>query len=321
VAGHNHVSVVEVLGIDKFRRLGGTLEVTPEAIRKAMEWEHRNAKRVARRDVKVIDCYRKLGDIKIDGSLSDWEGIEPTQLMTDDYAQIHGIAHNASFRITYDDTNLYAAYETRNMGPLRNSGNQWDRLFKSGAAVDLQLGMDPAADPGRREAVAGDLRLLMTYMGRRPVAVVYRPVAPGAAGEEAWEVVSPVWKMSFDSVKILDDVRMAHSGSGRSYVVEAAIPLKAIGLRIQAGVRLKLDWGALATDDDGTAVLSRNYWANKATAILSDAPSEAALHPDLWGYVRFFGRTRQGLRMAEPKDLLGGGEGGEDDITLELEEE
>ena len=76
----------------------------------------------------------------------------------------------------------------------------------------------------------------------------------------------------------------------------------------------------LAADKHGTVVVSRNYWSNQATAVLSDAPSEAALHPDLWGYVRFFGTARHGLRPAEPKDLLRGTEEEEDTIKLELDE-
>ena len=38
---------------------------------------------------------------------------------------------------------------------------------------------------------------------------------------------------------------------------------------------------------DGTEVLRRVYWANRATQIVSDAPSEARLHPHLWGHVVF----------------------------------
>ena len=71
----------------------------------------------------------------------------------------------------------------------------------------------------------------------------------------------------------------------------------------------------------GTVVLVRHYWANKATSILSDAPSEAALHPDLWGYVRFFDKNARGIRMAEPKDLTPAGKATDDGIKLELEEE
>jgi hypothetical protein len=123
---------------------------------------------------------------------------------------------------------------------------------------------------------------------------------------------------------------MARAGGGDRYVVEAAVPLDALGIRLPQGagvtagypVRLKLDWGVLATDPDGSVVLGRHYWANKATSILSDAPSEAALHPDLWGYVRFFDRASKGIHAVEPKDLVPAkGKQRDDGIKLELEEE
>jgi len=72
-----------------------------------------------------------------------------------------------------------------------------------------------------------------------------------------------------------------------SFTVEAAIPLKDIGLRIKNGMLLKMDWGILSADESGTRVVRRSYWSNKATAMVSDAPTEARLHPDLWGYIRF----------------------------------
>jgi len=295
-------------------------------VRKAHEWEHAHAKQVARRDVKVLDCYRALAPIKVDASLNDWDGVEPVPLVTEDYAKIHGIHHNASFRMAYDERHLYVGYEVRGLGPPKNSGNQWDKLFKTGAAVDLHLGADPKADPARRQAVAGDLRLLMTWMGGKPIAVLYRPVAPEAKPDERWDVVSPVWKLSFDLVRIVASVAMASSGGADRYVVEVAIPLDALGLNLAGGtgvspVRLKLDWGVLATDAGGTVVLGRHYWANKATSVLSDAPSEAALHPDLWGYVRFFDRSAKGIRMTEPKDLTPAGKATDDGLKLELEED
>jgi hypothetical protein len=72
-------------------------------------------------------------------------------------------------------------------------------------------------------------------------------------------------------------------------VFEAAVPLVALGLVPKEGLRLKMDWGVLVADRDGNAVTRRVYWANKATDIIADAPSEARLHPDLWGAVRFHG--------------------------------
>jgi hypothetical protein len=74
---------------------------------------------------------------------------------------------------------------------------------------------------------------------------------------------------------------MAFRGGTDSFTVEAAIPLKDIGLRIKNGMLLKMDWGILSADESGTRVVRRSYWSNKATAMVSDAPTEARLHPDL----------------------------------------
>jgi len=314
VAGHNHASVVEVKGIDDVKRLSGSVEVTGELVRSIGDWERADARRKARGDVKVADLRPVSKRPTIDGSIDDWGSVEPLQLFTPEYGKIHGIPYNSTFRSAYDATHLYVACETRQMGPLKNSGNQWDRLFKTGGAVDLQLGVDSEAPPGREKPVAGDLRLLMTYMGDEPVAVLYRPVAPDAPRSDAWKAVSPVWEVSFDQVKRLDGVRMARAETANGYTFEAAIPLKAIGLVPKPQTRLKLDWGVLATDPDGTQVLHRSYWSNKATSILSDAPTEAALHPALWGTLRILGRggtSADNPLLRDDKDI--------DDIELELE--
>jgi hypothetical protein len=50
---------------------------------------------------------------------------------------------------------------------------------------------------------------------------------------------------------------------------------------------LKMDWGLLVSGPEGHDVLRRVYWANQATQIVADAPSEARLTPHLWGTVLF----------------------------------
>ena len=275
VAGHNHASVVEVGGIDKFRRLRGTFTVTPESLRTAQAWEFDQQNKQAYERGSVIDCFRSKNPVRIDGSPDDWELAS---------AEIEG---QARFRVTYDDKYLYLCYETSNMGPMKNTGEQWDRLFKTGASVDLQMSVDSNADDARRGPVAGDFRLLMTKTGKKFTAVIYRPVVPGTAQRDEWEVISPVSRVAFDQVKKLDDVRMACRGGDKNYCFEAVVPLKTIGLKITPDLRLRFDWGVLVSGKDGNEVLRRVYWSNKATSIVADAPSEAALHPDLWGHIRF----------------------------------
>ena len=316
VAGHNHASVVEVLGIENFKRLSGEVTVTADDVRKAQAWHLDQQSRDVYARAAVIDCSRCAMPIKIDGSVEDWDE-KPNA----------SIGSEAQFRISFDDKYLYVCYETKQMGPLKNTGGQWDRLFKSGAAVDLQMCSEPAADPTRRAPARGDFRLLMTLMKSdvpvrgEPTSVIYRPVVPGTPEEQAWEVVSPVFRVTFDQVRKLDDVRMAHRTTDDGYVLEAAIPLKSIDLKIGPDMRTRLDWGVLVSGKDGNEVMRRVYWSNKATAIISDAPSEAMLHPDLWGNIRFHAGGAKGPSALNPGEGPEGDDGGGEKFVDEIEED
>src|SRR5690606_16958917 len=98
------------------------------------------------------------------------------------------------------------------------------------------------------------------------------------------------------------------------YVAEGAVPLSTLGLKITDGLRIKFDWGMLVTDASGNQVNQRIYWANKATAIVADAPSEAVLTPHLWGHMIFRNRARDvAAQQASDQEL--GRESDSDDAT------
>ncbi len=276
VAGHNHASIVEIVGMDRFKRFSGEISVDTGALTATQTWERETGTQKVYARAPVIDCYRMAAPPKLDGKFNGWPSVG---------AELDG---NAKFRIGYDDENLYLAYEIDQRGPLKNQGKQWDYLFKTGASVDLQIGVDPNAPEDRRAPVAGDLRLLLTFMGDDPVGVLYQAVVPGAPAEKAWQAVSGVGSVSFDRVTRLEKTKFMSIGDNDHYVAQAAIPLAALGLKITPELRLKMDWGILTSGPDGTEVLQREYWANKVTTqITADTPSEAALHPELWGHIRF----------------------------------
>ena len=275
VAGHNHISILEVLGLEQCRRLGGELTITSEEVRKAQQWETRRQHEEVYQRAPVVDVYRLRKPPEMDGKLDDWGPPDAE------------IPEGAELRLGYDDVNLYVACSTRSLGPLINKGHEWDRLFKTGAAVDLQIGTSAAASEDRKMPQPGDVRLLMTVVDQRPVAVLYRPVVPGTPPEKVWRVVSPVGETTIDEVKRLEGVRMARSGGPNQYILQAAVPLAALGLKPEPGLRLKLDWGVLVSGPSGSEVLRRVTWANHASQIVADAPSEARLQPNLWGHARF----------------------------------
>jgi hypothetical protein len=277
VAGHNHISILEVVGLDKYERLGGEIAVTADDVRKAKEWESQRQKEQLYVRSPVIDAYRVKSIPAFDGKLGGWGA-------PDAY-----LPEGAAFRIGYDDQYLYLAWDVNNLGPLKNTGRDWQRLFKSGAAVDLHLATDPSAKPDRQAPEAGDIRLLLTFGDKKPMAVLYRPVVPGTPADKAFRVVSPVGETIIDRVEQLSGVKLVRGGLDNRYTLEAAIPLAAIGLKPLPGLRLKMDWGVLVSGPDGTEVIRRVYWANRAWQIVADAPSEARLHPHLWGHVVFHG--------------------------------
>jgi hypothetical protein len=307
VAGHNHVSVVEVTGFEKFKRLGGALTVTQKDVDAAMEWDRKVQSRKLYEAAKMIECRRRKGGITPDGNPAEWE------LTT---AALDG--RDASLAMAYDDANLYVCFTVRGSGPLKNTGNDWHRLFKTGAAVDLQIGVDPRADSKRKDLAVGDCRLLMTLTGEGPTAVVYQPNAPGSKPDQAWEARTGVGQAGFDRVVKLPEVRLAARSDEKGYCAEAVIPLGSLGLTIVPDAAYKFDWGILASGPEGDAVLERVYWANPQTAMLADEAIEAQLHPDLWGTVRFSAGSGS---KGKPELDMEKKPGDDDDFKLDPDEE
>jgi hypothetical protein len=285
VAGHNHVSVLEVVGFDRAVRYQGEIEVSADDIRQTQAWEQDRQREDVYTRSPVLDVYLARKPPKIDGDLGDWQ-TEPAARMGTDKGP------HAEFYATYDDQNLYLAYDVSSFGPLKNTGSEFQRLFQTGASVDLQIGVDPAAPEDRDAPVVGDVRLLLTFAGREPRAVLYRPIVPNTPEADVYRVVSPVGEVAFDRIDLIPGAVLARAGSDSRYQLEAAVPLATLGLKPAPGMRLKLDWGLLVSGPDGNEVIRRVYWSNQATNIVADAPSEARLHPNLWGHVLFHDKRK-----------------------------
>lgn len=276
IAGHNHVSLIEVKGFEKFKRTRGDIAVNADDIRRVREWESRKTRRDILSAISVIECLRPQSQPKIDGIRGENEW--PAGPVLDE----------VSFSMTYDASNLYLCYSGAALAPFKNSGVDFQRYFKTGAIVDFHIGADPKADLGRTRPVAGDSRIVMTVANGKPQVVLYQPISPNAKPNEAWETFTEAaGKNTFERVVILSSAKLAvETDKQGSVIVEAAIPLKEIGLNIEPGLRLKMDWG-VQFSDDGNQVKRRTYWANKMANGTSDESFESRLEPHLWGYVLF----------------------------------
>ena len=240
-----------------------------------------------------------------DGEMNDWD--PPVASFGSDRSQ------NAQFHMGYDDRNLYLGWVVRNCGPFKNAGNDWRRLFKTGAAVDVQLGVDPSADPRRRDPVEGDMRILVAPMDGKPTVVLYQHIDSTAGEDDGWEFHTGVFQTRFQRVRILDEATAAFAPipakeGGNGYRVEAIVPLDAIRLKLAPETRIRFDWGVQEVGGDGAVVMQRLYWANKSTKIVSDEAAEAAIEPGLWGDALFIGeKPREGGAPAPDALDLGGG--------------
>ena len=285
VQGGNYATVIEVSGLEKFQRLGGDLTITADDVRRVHDWEGRQARREVKSLAQVVQCLPMTAD-------------GPREI-----GEIDGVR----FAMGYDDRFLHLRWTAEGQGPLRNTGADFHRYFKTGACLDLQLATDPAADPARQTPVAGDLRLLLTYVDDKPQAVLYQPIVAGAAQSAAWETSTPAGgTTTFDRVVLLNDVKMSLvAPSETSYVLSAAVPLDTLGLRIKDGQPLRMDWGLLSTED-GFTVKRRRYWSNQLANGTTDEALEARLAPQLWGTVVFASRSAEESRLTDTLPAIQG---------------
>jgi hypothetical protein len=226
--------------------------------------------------------------MKVDGDLKEWDKaawvtIDERITQVGDWGH-KKVATKAAVRIA--NGRLYAAFLTDDAKLLNNRGDTPQNLFKTGACLDIMIGTNPAADPKRDKPVDGDLRLLITRVKGKPMAMLYRQVAAGGKGTPA-EYTSPIKTVKFDSVQdvssqieLADGELVNPKEKITSGVYELSIPLEALGLKLQKGQSLRGDIGVLR--GNGYETLQRAYWSNKASGLVSDLPSEAELTPRLW---------------------------------------
>ena len=281
-------TIIEVRGIEKFTRDSGEFQVTPAMLEKTQQWEAARLRKRQFARPPIIDCT--LGRIP---------KTSPAGEMT-----VSEIEDLGKFRMGYDSDNLYLKWSLRTdaSGPFRNAGDDFRRAFKTGTCVDFQMGTDAAADMERGQPVAGDIRVVVTVLNGKPVAVLYRPVAPQAPKEQAWATTTVAGgTTSFDQVVILKNAVITVTSASGETVVSATLPLEDLGLEPVIGATHRMDWGVLSSRD-GNLTTARNYWANTTASGTTDEPTEARLTPNLWGFMRFQpSRTEMQLQPKIPR--------------------
>jgi len=273
--GFTDCRVLEVTGLDSLRRLGGEIELRPEHLARAGEIRRFRLSGGAARGRLVIP--RATRRVSVDGDLAEWPRGNAARIDVD-------AERGAEVFACYDDRGLYLAWEVRDPSPLLNRSARPELAFKGGDAVDLMF-RPPGAMLDASEPRAGDLRLLLTELDEKPVAVLYRPVSDTKAPYlfDAFEGANRPNAVRMDEVRLAPEVSVRSRRGPMGYSVEAAIPWALLGLAPREGLEGRIDFGVLFGDQQGGQTMLRVYWENRDTNIVSDIPSEARLQPKNWG--------------------------------------
>jgi hypothetical protein len=275
IAGFTAYNLIKLNGLDQIQPLPPQpLQVTPEQVQLAEKLQQERAAKGAPesplRITKMPPARAAEGKLNIES------------FPKDSFVKWSAGPYKLRSAIAVDAQKLYLAFEVSgDPNPMVNHGKDVNQLFATGDSVNLELGTDSAADPRRRQAAAGDVRLLLSVFDEKPVAVLYRWKTDD--GKSPVTFSSPWRSHIVDRVDVLSDARVKITRKASSYTVVAAVPLAALGFQPEAGRQYQLDLGAIFSDAKGNNRAARVNWSNKATGLVSDIPGEIMAAPNLWG--------------------------------------
>ena len=260
--------ICEMNGLDKIKRFTGPEVALDTALISKAALDN-DARAAAERK-----GAEKKQDITRVSESPDWKKIPSFE--------IKSIASNfkGKAQLAYGQENLYLAMDVEDPSPWKNEGIDPTRLFKTGDAVDIQLGTETG---DRSDPAAGDFRIVFAELNKKPAAILMRPISPDAPKGSKKVYTSPVGDKVFDEVRQLDSAEVTVEKQGRGYRIEATIPLGELGLKPEPGKEIRGDIGFISSDAAGRINTARTYWSNQETNLVNDEPIEASLKPSAWG--------------------------------------
>ena len=281
--GGTDARVHEVTGLETIKRLGGKFTYTADQYAAAQQQAQDAAAKSTAAKTYAIEKAATPPAMK--GKAEEWPELADDAKPALDIAESAKLSY-ARVAARYDAEKLYLAYRVKSpTGRMRNAGQDEQLLFKTGDCVDLMLRADPGEKGGDKAAdkQPGGVRLLVSVLGDKPVAVLYEKTRPGTAKDARVPFSSPWRTIYFDRVRRLADAKVVTAPAKGGYLVEVAVPWSDLGVKPTPGLRCSGDVGVLSADPGGTTTVSRHYWSNKATGLVNDVPGEADLTPALWG--------------------------------------
>ncbi len=268
LAGDSDGRVNELLGLDTVRRFGGTYTLTPEDVEKAAAERAAFAAQAAKGQSLVIHRLAGL----------DWSVAKAVTRRLDDQRSFKAA-------LAYDENNLVLRYEVRSPAELTNAIGDPQLLFKGGNCLDVELQTDPSADPARKTAGRGDVRLIITRQNGKPICMAYFKEVAGST-EPPVTLTSPTGSEVFAKI-VRIPVEMDYQAEPGGFTALVKVPLQALGLTLKPAGTQRLDVGYRFGNATGSQVAQRAYWSNTSALsnIIYDVPSELRMEPANWGTV------------------------------------
>lgn len=278
-SGKTGIWNIELTGTESIQPLrSGRITITQEELELARK-ECESQKQAASTGKRLV--VKRLAEApKLTGDLGSMGGA-----VAADYKKQDNTAIRTA--LAYDGERLYLHFEVKDETPWVNGADAPQFLYARGDTVDLQLGTDTKANPKRREAASGDLRLSIGNFQGKPTAMLYRKVADKKAPMTFSSGVVKAYVM--DSVTELPNAVIAvkTNPKDKRYTLQASIPLSDLGLTPSAGLVVRGDVGVTHGDQTGLDTALRTSWCNQMTGLVSDEVFELEMKPDNWGELMF----------------------------------
>ncbi|YCM46609.1 hypothetical protein V2O64_11320 [Verrucomicrobiaceae bacterium 227] len=261
--GHGPYRIYQLHGLDQIKRISGTLEVSAEQIE--------SAEQQLKQHVAKTQTTRKT---TLPGTIQ-WD---------------KGGQFKTQVELSRDATHLHLHYRVEDRSPWVNNGRDWSQLFATGDSVDFQFATDPEANPGRRQPVPGDKRLLIAPFEGKPLVVLYEHRNPGGTDNRPMAFTSPWRGEKVDNVRRIESAEVGIQIEGGSYALTAKIPLADLNFDPASEQTYLADFGVTFGNAAGTDTNLRSYWSNQSTGLVDDIPGEIMLSPNLWGELKIGGK-------------------------------
>lgn len=168
-----------------------------------------------RRPKAVAPTYKALKMAKaptLDGKLDEWTSVRPTAKFKQPDGRPLNKAYETSARITWDDTHLYVAYETKD-DDIRNTHTANDSTLWEGDVVEMFVQPAGSAAYYEFQWTPAKATFDAKFTGHR---------------KPAWQEAAK-WNAGGKNGVMLDGSVNSDEGADKSWTVEAAIPFSALG--------------------------------------------------------------------------------------------